>query len=53
MKLVIVTLLLFFVSCKPYNLDFGERYLVRYYEKKKRKKIKKYLDYQQKPKKKG
>jgi hypothetical protein len=51
-RILIIGLLLF-TSCKPYNLDFGERHLVKNYEVKRRKKVAKYLKYQQKPKKKG
>lgn len=51
LKFLVIVFLFLFISCKPYNLDFGERYLVRNYEKKKRKKIKKYLENHRKPRK--
>lgn len=45
--IVYVILIMVFISCKAPSLNYGERYLIKNYEKKRRKKIKKYLDYRQ------
>jgi hypothetical protein len=42
---IYLLLLIFMASCKAPSLNFGERYLTKNYEIKRRKKIKKYLDY--------